>query len=90
LSIFVVHYFVHRINGVSLWHFASAVLPFVFASALSVTAGYFAAYWLTGDYLRIVVKIIATAGVYFAVLSAARSQVLKEAVGFLKGMMRKK
>ena len=89
LSIFVVHYFVHRINGVSLWHFASAVLPFVFAAALSVTAGYFAAYWLTGDYLRIIVKIIATAGVYFAVLSAARSQVLKEAVGFLKGMMRR-
>jgi len=90
LSILVVHYFVRRINGVSLWHFASAVLPFVFAAALSVTAGYFAANWLTGDYLRIIVKIIATAGVYFAVLSVARSQVLKEAVGFLKGMMRKK
>lgn len=90
LSIFVVHYFVHRINGVSLWHFASAVLPFVFAAALSVMAGYFAANWLTGDYLRIIVKIIATAGVYFAVLRIARSQVLKEAVGFLKGMMRKR
>ncbi|MCR5455322.1 MAG: lipopolysaccharide biosynthesis protein [Bacteroidales bacterium] len=88
LSIFVVHYFVHRIIGVTLWQLAKAVLPFVVAVLVAVTAGYFAALLVDGAYLRIIVKIIATAGVYFAVLSAARSQVLKEAMGFLKGMIK--
>jgi len=90
LSILVVHCFVRRINGVSLWMFLRAVFPFVIVAALSVTAGYFAAYWLDGDLVRIAVKIAATCAVYFGVLWAARATVLKEAVGFLKGMMRKK
>ena len=90
LSILVVHCFVRRINGVSLWMFLRAVFPFVMVAALSVTAGYFAAYWLDGDFVRIAVKIIVTAAVYFGVLWALGATVLKEAVGFLRGMMRKK
>lgn len=88
LSIFVVHYFVRRINGVSLWQLMQSVLPFVIATAISVAAGYFAAYCLDGSYLRVLVKIIATAGVYFAVLRIARSQVLSEAAGFLRKMLK--
>ncbi len=61
----------------------------MFVAALSVTAGYFAAYWLDGDLVRIAVKIIVTAAVYFGVLWAAGATVLKEAVEFLRGMMRK-
>lgn len=90
LSILVVHCFVRRINGVSLWMFLRAVFPFVIVAALSVTAGYFAAYWLDGDFVRIAVKIAATAAVYLGVLWALGATVLKEAVEFLKGMMRKK
>ncbi len=90
LSILVVHCFVRRINGVSLWMFLRAVFPFVIVAALSVTAGYFAASFFDGDFVRIAVKIIVTAVVYLGVLWAARATVLKEAVVFLRGMMRKK
>ncbi len=90
LSILVVHYFVRRINGVSLWMFLRAVFPFVIVAALSVTSGYFAAYWLDGDLVRIAVKIAATCAMYFGVLWASGATVLKEAVEFLRGMMRKK
>lgn len=90
LSIFVVHCFVRRINGVSLWMFLRAVFPFVIVAALSVTAGYFAAAFFYGDFVRIAVKIAATCAMYFGVLWAARATVLKEAVEFLRGMMRKK
>ena len=90
LSILVVHCFVRRINGVSLWMFLCAVFPFVIVAALSVTAGYFAASFFDGDFVRIAVKIVATAAVYLGVLWALGATVLKEAVGFLRGMMRKK
>jgi len=87
LSILVVHCFVRRINGVSLWMFLRAVFPFAMVAALSVTAGYFAASFFDGDFVRIAVKIAATCAVYFGVLWASGATVLKEAVGFLKGMM---
>ena len=90
LSILVVHCFVHRINGITLWQLTRAVLPFVAVTALSVAAGYFAASFFDGDFVRIAVKILVTAAVYFGVLWAAGATVLKEAVGFLRGMMRKK
>jgi len=90
LSILVVHYFVRRINGVSLWMFFRAVFPFVIVAVLSVTAGYFAACWLDGEWARVAVKIAVTAVVYLGALWVARVGVMSEAVGFLRGMMRRK
>ncbi len=90
MSIFVVHYFVHKINGVRLRDLTIAVMPFVLATAAAVTAGYFAGEVLEGEYLRIMMKILTTAAVYFVISKVFRVTMMDEAVGFLKGMMRKK
>jgi hypothetical protein len=70
--------------------FFRAVFPFVIVAVLSVTAGYFAACWLDGEWARVAVKIAVTAVVYLGALRVARVGVLSEAIGFLRGMMRRK
>lgn len=90
LSILVVHYFVRRINGVTLRDLAVAVIPFVLVTAVAVAAGYFAALAVDGDFVRIIIKIIVTASVYVGLLWVARSQTFMEALRFVRGMVRRK
>jgi len=90
LSIGVVHYFVHKINGITIVLFLKSLTPYILSTSLAVAVGYFSSLLVDGVYIKLVIKIVATAMIYVLLLKAMKIKLLDEAIIFAKSMLIRK
>lgn len=89
LCIFLLHFFVRRINGVSIKNLCINTLPFLVATAAAIVLSWLVSNGFSNVYIRLAVKITATAVVYYIILKIFKSEILKQAEIFLKGVLKK-
>jgi len=90
LCIFLLHYFVRRINGVKITDILRNTLPFLIAVCTAIFFAYVISTWFSNVYIKLLTKIIVTAIVYFGILKIAKSEILAQSVGFLKSFLKRK
>ncbi len=83
------HHFVRRLIGLSLRNALLDVVPFVLLAALCCGMGYAASLPFDNVYVRLAVKIAATAVAYVAVMKGLRVVVFQECVDFLTQRFRR-
>ncbi|MBQ5538891.1 MAG: oligosaccharide flippase family protein, partial [Bacteroidales bacterium] len=89
LCIFLLHFFVRRINGVSIKNLCINTLPFLVATVAAIVLSWLVSNGFSNVYIRLAVKITATAVVYYIILKIFKSEILKQAEIFLKGVLKK-
>ena len=90
LCIFLLHYFVRKINGVKIIDILKNTLPFLIAVCIAIFFAYVISTWFSNVYIKLLTKIIVTAIVYFGILKIAKSEILAQSVGFLKSFLKRK
>ncbi len=90
LCIFLLHYFVRRINGVSLKNLFFNILPFLSAAVLAVLTAGILSYPISNIYFRAITKILISGGLYLLILKLAKSETLSQSLDFLKDFLQKK
>jgi len=90
LSIFQVHYYVHRLNGVTLGMLFRAIMPYLSVALLSLACGYLAALPFDNLWLRMLAKIAASVIAYVGLLWICCNALIREVFAFLRGFLGKK
>lgn len=90
LCILMLHYFVHKLNGVTLVDLARNVWLYFVSVTISLALAYFVSQAFGNIYVRLTAKIVVTAISYLLILRLAKSEVLNESLQFLKGFFKKK
>ncbi|MCQ2250345.1 MAG: lipopolysaccharide biosynthesis protein [Bacteroidales bacterium] len=85
LSILQVHYYVHKINGVTIGMLFKSILPYLSLILISCVAGYLAASSFENIYIRLCIKIAVVAVLYLGGLWISGNGVVREVMAFLKG-----
>ena len=87
---FVWFHFVKRYTGVRLIEvLVRDVMPFLCITLIAIGAAYLITLPLANIYLRILCKIIVVAGIYIAILYAARSIMLKETIQYIQKIVKR-
>lgn len=87
---FVWFHFVKRYTGVRLIEvLVRDVMPFLCITLIAIGAAYLITLPLANIYLRILCKIIVVAGIYIAILYAARSVMLKETIQYIQKIVKR-
>ena len=90
LCILMLHYFVKKINGVSLKNLFFNILPFLSAAVLAVLTAGILSYPISNIYFRAITKILISGGLYLLILKLAKSETLSQSLDFLKDFLQKK
>lgn len=83
LWLFVWHYFVWQLIRITLWNVMKDITPYLSITAISLTAGYFAAKAFSNIYICLINKIVVTALVYIIILWSSKSVIFHESINFL-------
>lgn len=83
LWLFVWHYFVWQLIRITLWNVMKDITPYLSITAISLTAGYFAAKAFSNIYICLINKIVVTALVYIVILWSSKSVIFHESINFL-------
>lgn len=83
LWLFVWHYFVWKLIRITLWNVMKDITPYLSITAISLTAGYFAAKAFSNIYICLINKIVVTALVYIIILWSSKSVIFHESINFL-------
>jgi len=83
LWLFVWHYFVWQLIRITLWNVMKDITPYLSITAISLTAGYFAAKAFSNIYTCLINKIVVTALVYIIILWSSKSVIFHESINFL-------
>jgi O-antigen/teichoic acid export membrane protein len=90
MSIFAWQYFAKKIVSISFLSLLKDILPFMFASILCCSVGYFATLHIPSAWLTISLKIVITAGLYFLILRLTNAAIYKESIAYLKENIKSK
>ena len=83
LWLFVWHYFVWQLIRITLWNVMKDITPYLSITAISLTAGYFAAKAFSNIYICLINKIVVTALGYIIILWSSKSVIFHESINFL-------
>ena len=89
MCIFLLHFFVRKINGVRIKNLFINILPFLLAVSAAMFLAWLLSLGISNVYARLAVKIFATATLYYIILKIFRSEILRQAEEFLKGFLKK-
>lgn len=90
LWLFVWHFFVRRLTGYSLMMLLRDIMPFALAALAVMAATSFATEAVGMPALKLAARIVMAAVLYYAVMRAARVQILKECEEFVRGRLKRK
>lgn len=74
-----------RLIGVSFREVVADTAPFMLAAAAVMVITHFITAFISEPLILLPARIVVAAGLYFAVMKAARVQILEECIGFVKG-----
>lgn len=83
LWLFVWHYFAWQQIHIKLLSALKDIAPYLLLSIAILGATYFLTLGITNIYIRLITKIVITATLYFSILWASKSVILKESINYL-------